>query len=282
MLAEVMVTPASRLAGHYIGRAGFQFRTRCVVLGIQRRTRMFRSRMTDVPLQPGDVLLVQGRPEDVHALREIRDVVVLAGSSESMPMVHHAKSVLAIFAFIIGTAATGLLPIVVSALMGGLAMVASGALNLRQASRALDTKIVTMIPATLALGMALQETGGAAYIAHGLISLVAGSGTVVVLSGFFLIAALASNIVSSNACAVLFTPIAIGLAKEIGVDPHVFAVAVVLAANCAFATPIGYQTSLLVMGPGHYRFSDFPKVGLPLVLLLWITFTLFVPVFYGL
>ncbi|MCB2103037.1 MAG: SLC13 family permease [Rhodobacterales bacterium] len=282
MLAEVMITPASRLSGHYIGRAGFQFRTQCVVLGIQRRAQMFRSRMTDVRLQPGDILLVQGRPEDVAALRDVRDVVLLAGSSEAMPVVHHAKSALAIFAFVVGTAATGLLPIVISALLGSLAMVASGVMNLRQASRALDGKVVTMIPATLAMGMALQETGGAAFLAHILVALVDGMGDVAVLSGFFLIAALASNVVSSNACAVLFTPVAIGLAREIGVDPHVFAVAVVLAANCAFATPIGYQTSLLVMGPGHYRFIDFPKVGLPLVILLWIAFTLFAPFYYGL
>ena len=91
-----------------------------------------------------------------------------------------------------------------------------------------------------------------------------------------------ANLISSKACAVLFTPIAIGIAHQMGVDPMIFAVAVVFAANCAFATPVGYQTSLLVMGPGHYRFGDFVRAGAPLVILLWLTFTLFAPWYYGL
>jgi len=282
MIAEVMVVPASRLRGQFIGRAGFQRRTRCIVLGIQRRAHMFRSQIGHIPLREGDVLLMQGHPDDIAALRHERDVVMLEGSSEELPAVHHTAAAGIIFLAVVAAAATGALPIVGAALTGAVAMVATGVLNIRQASRALDSRILTMIPATLAMGLALQQTGGAAFVAHALISLVEGAGPAVVLSGFFLIAACLANVISSNACAVLFTPIAVGLAREIGVEPHIFAIAVVLAANCAFATPIGYQTNLLVMGPGHYRFGDFPKVGAPLVILLWIVFSLFAPMYWGL
>ncbi|MCP5373261.1 MAG: SLC13 family permease [Hyphomicrobiales bacterium] len=282
MLAEVMVVPASSLRGQFIGRAGFQRRTRCIVLGIQRRAHMFRSQIGHIPLREGDVLLMQGHPDDIAALRNERDVVVLEGSSEELPALHHAASAGTIFLAVVAAAATGTLPIVGAALTGAVAMVATGVLNVAQAARALDSRILTMIPATLAMGLALQETDGAAFLAHGLISLVQGAGPAVVLSGFFLIAAALANVISSNACAVLFTPIAVGLAREIGVDAHVFATAVVLAANCAFATPIGYQTNLLVMGPGHYRFGDFPKVGMPLVVILWGVFSLFAPLYWDL
>lgn len=102
------------------------------------------------------------------------------------------------------------------------------------------------------------------------------------LSAFFLLVAVFTNILTNNATAVLFTPIGVNLADQMGVDPRIFAITVVLAANCSFASPIGYKTNLLIMGPGQYHFTDFLKVGLPLVAVLWIVFTLFAPVYWGL
>ena len=148
--------------------------------------------------------------------------------------------------------------------------------------RSLDTKIFTMIPAALAMGLAMQETGGAAYLAQIMIDALFGAPPWVVLSAFFLLVAALSNVISAKAAAVLFTPIAVGVARELGVPVEAFAVAVVFAANCAVATPIGYQTSLLVMGPGHYTFADFARAGVPLVIVLWLAFTLFAPWYYGL
>jgi di/tricarboxylate transporter len=282
VLAEVMVAPASRMVGLSLRLIGFRHRTRCIVLGIQRRARMYRERMTQTRLEPGDVLLVQGQHEDLRALRGNPDVVVLSGSRTELPALHRARRAVAIFLAVVVAAASGVVPIVIAALSGAAAMVAAGVLNLRQASRAIDSKLVTMIPAALALGTAMHETGGAAYLAHGMIALLRDAGPVVVLSGFFLTMALLTNIISSKAMAVLFTPIAVDAARELGVDPHAFAIAVVFAANCAFATPIGYQTSLLVMGPGHYTFRDFVRAGLPLVIFVWLAFTLFAPWYYGL
>ena len=281
VLVEVMVAPASRLIGQSLPQIGFRYKTRCIVLGIQRRSRMIRARMTDIRLQSGDVLLLQGQPDDLKALRGNRDVVLLEWSAAALPTLHRAKRATSIFLAAIGLAAAGLAPIVVATLTGAAAMVASGALNVRQAVRAVDPKIVTTIGAALALGVTLQETGGAAFLAAALVDALAGVGPATVLSLFFLLVALLSNVISTKTTAVLFTPIAVDIALDIGVAPEAFTVAVVFAANCSFASPLGYQTNLLVMGPGHYRFVDFVRAGAPLILIMWLVFSLFAPWYYG-
>lgn len=281
LLAEVMLPPGSRLIGFNLEQIGFRYQYKCLVLGIQRRSRMIRSQMTEIRLEAGDVLLVQGRSEDVEALRTIRDVVLLEWSTRTLPRPFHARRAAAIFLGVIALAATGIVPIVISSFIGAGLMIASGALNLRQASRAIDRKIVLLVAAALALGNALQLTGGAEFIADQLLAATRGAPAPVILSLFFLIVAGFTNVLSNNACAVLFTPIGIGMAQQLGVSPHVFAIAVVMAANCSFASPVGYQTNLLVMGPGHYRFIDFLKAGTPLIIVLWIAFSLFAPWYYG-
>lgn len=281
MMAEAMVTPGSNLVGLTLSHIGFRYKTRCIVLGIRRRSRMIRTQMTSIRLQAGDVLLVLGRPEDIDALKVNNDVVLIEWSTEELPVLSHARRAVLIFVGSISLAATGVLPIVVAALSGAIAMVASNVVNVRQASRALDPKVVATIGAALAMGVCLQDTGGAAYLAHLLLLLVGDASPTVVLSFFFLLVATLSNIISTKTCAVLFTPIAVDIALQLGISPVPFVVAVVFAANCSFASPIGYQTNLLVMGPGHYRFLDFTRVGIPLIFLLWGAFTLFVPWYYG-
>ncbi|MEL0111118.1 MAG: SLC13 family permease [Rickettsiales bacterium] len=179
-------------------------------------------------------------------------------------------------------AAAEILPIVVATLCGAVAMVGLGVLNIRQASRAVDPNVVATIGVAMALGIALTETGGAAFIASAFVDAMRGASPAVMLSAFFLMLAVLSNAISTKTTAVLFTPIAIDIALELGVSPEAFAVAVIIGANCSFASPVGYQTSLLVMGPGHYRFVDFTKAGAPLILLLWAVFSLFAPWYYGL
>lgn len=282
VLAEVMVAPASWMAGLNLRRIGFRHKTHCVVLGIQRRARMMRRRITEIALEEGDVLLVQGQQTDIDALRRHDDIVLLEWSAEELPALDHAKRAVTIFFGVILLAATGILPVMVSALIGAAALVATGVLGIRAAARSLDSKIFTMIPAALAMGLAMQVTGGAAYLAQNLIDLLQGASSPVVLSAFFLLIAALSNVISAKAAAVLFTPIAVGVAQELNVPVEAFAVAVVFAANCAVATPIGYQTSLLVMGPGHYTFADFARGGIPLIIVLWLAFSLFAPWYYGL
>jgi di/tricarboxylate transporter len=133
----------------------------------------------------------------------------------------------------------------------------------------------------VALATALEFTGGARLIADTSLALMGGAGPAVILSGLFLVMAVLTNVLSNNATAVLFTPIALSIANGLGISPEPFIAAVIFAANSSFATPIGYQTNLLVMGPGHYRFSDFLRAGTPLVIIIWLTFSLLAPWYYG-
>jgi di/tricarboxylate transporter len=282
MLAEVMVSPGSRLIGRNLRQIGFHFHTGCVVLGVQRRSSMLRSAMDDIRLDAGDVLLVHGAREKVRALRGSHEVLLMEWSAREMPLRQRASRAVLIFAAVVAAAATGLLPVVIAAMIGAGAMVAAGCLNVFQAFRAIDPRVVFLVAAALAMGTAMNATGGAGYLGHGLVSVALDMGPAMVLSLLFALVAVLTNLLSNNATAVLFTPIAIGAAQYMDVPVAPFVHAVILAANCSFATPIGYQTNLLVMGPGHYRFRDFLRGGLPLVALLWIVFSLFAPWYYDL
>ncbi len=280
VIAEVMVAPASRYEGQTLKQIGFHHQTHCVVLGIQRRARMIRTKMTDIRLEAGDVLLLQGHAADVQGLKANRDIILIEWSAEELIPTGNALLATGIFVVAMGLAAAGIAPLVVATLTGAVLMVGAGVINVRQAGRAVDPRIVTTIGAALALGVALQETGGAAYIARGLVAALEGAGPAIVLSLFFITVAALSNVVTTKTAAVLFTPIAIDIALELGVAPEPFALAVVFGANCSFASPLGYQTNLLVLGPGHYKFTDFARAGVPLIALMWLTFTLFIPFWY--
>jgi len=282
LLAEVMVSPGSRLIGRNLRQIGFHFHTGCVVLGVQRRSRMLRAGMDDIRLEAGDVLLVHGPRDQVRALRNSRDVLLMEWSAHEVAVHRRSRRALAIFAAVVALAATGVLPIVIAAALGAAAMVAAGCLNLHQAMRAVDRRVVFLVAAALAMGAALQATGGAAFLARLLVDATADWGAPLVLSALFILIAALTNVISNNATAVLFTPIAVSTALELGAPVLPFVYAVIFAANCSFATPIGYQTNLLVMGPGHYRFQDFLRGGIPLIVLLWAVFSLFAPWYYGL
>jgi di/tricarboxylate transporter len=281
VLAEAMVRPASRIIGQTLEFTNFRARSHCTVLGIQRRARMLRTRLGELRLEPGDVLLLLGLSDDIQQLRGDPDVLVMEWSASAMPLVRKAPVAVAIFAAIVAPAAFDLVPIVVTALLGVLALILAGCLNVRQAARAVDRQIVLIIAASLALGGALDATGGAAYLASLMLLALQGSPPGAILSALFLLIALLTNVLSNNAAAVLFTPVAVNLAHQLDAAVFPFALAVVFGASCSFATPIGYQTNLLVMGPGHYRFADFIVAGLPLVLILWLAFSAFVPWYYG-
>ena len=238
--------------------------------------------MNDIRLEAGDVLLILGPRRRIERLRGNPDVILLEWSARDLPAIEYARRALGIFALVVVAAASGLVPVVVAAVAGAAAMIASGCLNIHQAQRAIDRRVMLLVWAALAMATAMQATGGASYLAHILIATLAGAPTPIVLAAFFLLVAVFTNVLSNNATAVLFTPIAIGIAANLGVDPTAFVFAVVFGANCSFASPIGYQTNLLVMGPGHYRFADYARAGLPLIVLVWLTFSLFAPWYYGL
>ncbi len=282
VLAEVLIPPGSRLVGESLERIGFYRAYQCLVLGLQRRSDMIRDHLTELRFLAGDVLIVQGTREQLQALRRTGNFLPLDETVVELPATRLAWRAAAIFVAVVLAAASGLLPVVVAALIGCAAMIAGGILTFEQAVRALDRRIVLLVATSLALGSALDKTGAAAFLAETLLGSVQGLGPAAVLSLLFLVVALMTNILTNNATAVLFTPIAVSIAQSLGLPPVVFAMAVLFAANCSFATPIGYQTNLLVMGPGNYRFRDFVRLGLPLVFLLWVTYSLFAPWYYGL
>ncbi len=281
VLAEAMVRPASRIAGQTLEFTNFPARSHCTVLGIQRRARMLRTRIGELRLEPGDVLLLLGYSDQIRRLRTDPDVLLMEWSASEMPLVRKAPLATIIFGAIVIPAALDLVPIVVTAMLGILALILTGCLNVRQAARAVDRQIVLIIASSLALGSALEATGGAAYLAMLVLHAMQGAPPAAVLSVLFLLVALVTNVLTNNAAAVLFTPIAVNLAHQLDAQVFPFAIAVTFGASCSFATPIGYQTNLLVMGPGHYRFVDFVIGGLPLVIIVWLAFSLFVPWYYG-
>ncbi|MBC2859315.1 SLC13 family permease [Stappia sp. 28M-7] len=280
-LAEVVVAPASRLSGRTIAQSGFHSETDCVVMGVQRRSRMPRMAMTEIRLEPGDVLLVAGQSTSIQKLRTNRDVLLLDWSAAELPPRRLAPRALAIFAIMVIVSAAGIVPIVTASIAATFAMVMSGCLNVRQALRAVDSRIFMLIGASIAAATSLEVTGGAKTIADLLVMVLDGQPPMIMLSALFLLVMLLTNVLSNNATAVLFTPIAVNMAVQSGMPVEAFVTCVIFAANCSFATPIGYQTNLIVMGPGHYRFSDFIVAGTPLALLLWLTFTFVAPIYYG-
>lgn len=281
-LAEAVIAPGSRYAGRTIQLSGLRPQFGISVLGVQRKSRMARAALSDIRLEPGDTLLIGGPVAAIQLLRGNHDLLLLEHSAEAVPQSRKARIAVAIFAMIVLTSAFSLVPIVVAAICGAVLMLLTGCLSILQAARAFDRQIFLLVGSMVALATALESTGGAALIASSSLSLLEGASTGVILSGLFLVMAALTNVLSNNATAVLFTPIALGIAKGIGAPPEPFIAAVIFAANASFATPIGYQTNLLVMGPGHYRFSDFLRAGTPLVIIIWLTFSLLAPWYYGL
>ena len=250
-------------------------------MGVQRRSRMPRMAMTEIRLEPGDVLLLAGGAEDIKKLRNYRDVLLLDWSAAEIPPRRLAPRALVIFLIMVFVSATGLVPIVTASVAATFALIATGCLNVRQALRAVDSRIFMLIGASIASATALEVTGGARAIADLLVAQLQSQPPMVILSALYLLVMMLTNMLSNNATAVLFTPIAVNMAGPTGLPVEAFVTCVIFAANSSFATPIGYQTNLIVMGPGHYRFSDFLIAGTPLAILLWLTFTLVAPVYYG-
>jgi di/tricarboxylate transporter len=275
-VTEAVVSPGSRLTGRTIRQIGFRHSVGAIVLGVQRRSRMLRAKLGEIRLEPGDVLLLFGSSDSMKQLRADRDVLLLDWATTDLPDIRKASIARLILLGVVLSAATGLLPIVAASVLGAAAMIATGCLNVRQAARATDLKLFLLIGSAFALGTAMQSTGAANLLAVSVVYVFEPFGVTVLLSALFFLIMVLTNVLSNNATAILFTPIAVGSATALGYDSHLFALTVLFAANTCFATPIGYQTNLLVMGPGKYNFSDFLKAGVPLSLLIWVVFTIYI------
>lgn len=283
-IAEVVVVPGSTLDGMTLSSARFNDRYQVMVLALYRSNKWANQpgteKIDDINLHPGDVLLIQGAVQSIRRLKSSRNLLVLDAKS-ALPISSKAPIALSIMLFIIVSAATGFLPIAVSALAGVIMMLLSGCLKWYDATRALSAPVILIIVSSLALGTAMVETGGADYLAQVYVYSTAGLSPALILSGLLLMMAILTNVVSNNAAAVIGTPIAIGIAQQLGQPAEPFVLAVIFGANMSFATPMAYQTNLLVMNAGNHTFGDFVRVGLPLVLLMWIVLSFVLPWLYG-
>lgn len=283
-LAEVVVTRGSPLHLRTLTAARFSVSYGLLPLALHRArapSSQVTSDLNSIRLRAGDVLLVQGSDEAISNLKDSGSMLVLDGTTK-LPHTHRAKRALAVMALVVLAAALGIVPISVSALVGLGLMIATGCLNWRDAVNALSTPVVLIIVTSLALGKALMGTGMTEYLAHSFVILTSALPTPMILSAFLLLMTLMTNVVTNNAAAVIGTPIAIGIAQQLNVSPEPFILAVLFGANMSFATPYGYQTNLLILSAGGYKFSDFLRVGIPLTIIMWIGFSIILPMLYEL
>jgi di/tricarboxylate transporter len=281
-LAEIVITGDSPLYHRKLADVAFGSFFDLTPLAVHRARAPGEREAMDpgsVQLRAGDVVLVQGTRDALDALKSGGKMLVVDGTTE-FPRAHRAKRALLVLTLVIGVAALGLLPISISALIGVGLMIALGCIAWRDVGRSLPIAVIMLIVASLAMGKALVATGMAEFLAAGFVIAAGSLPTPAIISAFLLIMAVLTNIVSNNAAAVIGTPIAIAAAQQLGVDPLPFVLAVLFGANMSFATPFGYQTNLLILSTGGYRFADFLKVGIPLIVILWIGFSIVLPLLY--
>lgn len=283
-LAEVVIGNHSELSGRTLREARFAERHQVVVVGLSRGTEGLLHSLGDIahtPLSPGDILLVQGPADEVEKLRKLSDLMVLE-MSVALPRSPLAPVALTIMAAVVILAATKWLPIHVAAFMGMIAMLVTGCVRLDGVGRALSLEVVLLVASSVALGHALVATGAADWIATGVASAVQHTPPAAQLAIFMTFAALLTNFVSNSAAAAVGTPIAIATANQLGLPIEPFVLAILFGANLSYATPMAYQTNLLVMKAAGYRFVDFVRVGVPLVLLMLVTLSVLLARRYGL
>ena len=283
-IAEVVIIEGSSLQGRTLSRLRFADRYGAIILALHRAgkpLKRYHDEVGDIRLKAGDILLVQGPREQISAFKKNEDVLVLDATTD-LPFTKRAPVALVIMVGIVVVAALGILPIAISAPCGALMMVLTGCMKWKDATNALSAQVILIVAASLALGVALLETGGADYLAGVFVTLTGSMSPAIVISGLMLLMGILTNIVSNNAAAVIGTPIAVSIAAQMGQPPEPFVLAVLFGANMSYATPMAYKTNLLVMNAGRYTFNDFIRVGVPLVLLIWLTLSWLLPTIYSL
>jgi len=281
-VAEIAVVSGSSLDRANLRYSGFLQVHQLFVLALHRAGKDIwkpGEEIMDVILEQGDVLLVQGSKDEIMKLKRSTEFLVL-DASEEVPRTKRAPVALAILAVVVVTAAFGILPIAVSSLAGAIVMLVTRSLNLGTAIRAVSSSVFFVVVASLALGEALLLTGASDYMTEVFLYFTRDASPAVVLSALILLIAIFTNVVSNNAAAVIGTPIGIGIAEQLGVSPEPFILAVLFGANLSYATPMSYKTNLLVMSAGNYTFNDFLKVGLPLTVIMWLTYSLILSSLY--
>ena len=282
-LAEVVITAGSFLDRSTLNAQRFAQRFNLLPIAIHsgRTASQVSGDITSKRLNPGDVILVQGEEESIANLKTNANMLVIESDSP-MPSGQKAYVPLYIMLGIVGFAASGLLPISVAALVGLGVMLVTKIIKWGDVGNAMNIPIIMLIVASLSLGTALEITGGSVFLAEMFVFLTQAMSIPMILSTLMLVMAILTNVVSNNAAAVIGTPIAISIGQQLGAPIEPFVLAVLFGANMSFVTPIGYQTNLLVMGAGGYKFNDFVKVGFPLAVIMWVSFSIILPLLYSL
>jgi di/tricarboxylate transporter len=278
--AEVMVSPGSHLVGRSLATLRFERSYRARVHGLYRHRLSIRQALDQVPLAVGDVLLVEAEDAAIEELRGDRGLIVLGKRAQQRVDMRRAALSMLVLVAVIASAASGLLPIVVAAIMGCVALVVLRCLSPEEAYAAIDWRVVMLLAGVLPLGIALQNSGGAGWVAQQAIAVMGPYGPIAALSAIYLLTGVMTEMMSNNAAAVLVVPVAIATADAMGVDARPFLVAVAFAASTSFATPVGYQTNTMVYTAGGYRFTDFTRIGIPLNLIFWMMATFLIPEYF--
>jgi di/tricarboxylate transporter len=272
---EIVLAPGSSLARRSLRALRLRSRFGVTVLALYRRSGVRRRRLSDLPLRDGDVLLIQGDLEELGPLLRDGDVILLDQSEVRSPG-PHAWMASALFVAMIVIGGLGLAPFFVLALAAATLMVVTGCLRTDQAYQAVEWRLLIMVGALMTLATAMETTGTAAWLAGQVMELARDWGPYFLLAGFYLLTLVLTQPMSNQASALVVLPLAVRTAAELGLEPRAFAITVALAASSSFITPLE-PASLLVYGPGRYRFRDFFVVGLPLTLIVFVVTLLLVP-----
>lgn len=281
-LAEIVIITGSGVVGRTLQKANFINKHDITVIALHRAGQAMEigsNSIGKVTLRIGDVLLVQGDVKQLKLLKSKPGLLVIDGA-EALPQTSKAPIALGTLLTVVLSSAAGIIPIEISALCGVLLLLVTKCLSWDEISSALSTQVILIVVASLALGLSLMKTGGAEYIAQVFVAASYGLPPGGVISALMLLLAILTNIISNNAAAVIGTPIAISVAHQLNLPPEPFILAVLFGANLSYATPMAYKTNLLVMNAGGYKFADFMRIGIPLVLLMWVTLSFLLSWFY--
>ena len=261
---EVLITPGCRMVGRTLGSLRLRRRYGVYVLAVHRRNQNIGRQLDELVVRVGDTLLLEGSPADIQRLAADMDMVDVSHPSQRAYRRAHAPIAIGALAGIVVLAALNVAPILLLAVIAVALVLVTGCIDADEAFTFIDGRLLALIFGMLAIGAGLQETGAIELVVGKFVPGLRDLPPSLVVFVVFLMTSTLTEVVSNNAVAVIMTPVAIGIATALGFDPRPLVVAVMIAASCAFATPIGYQTNTLVYGPGGYRFTDFMRVGIPL------------------
>lgn len=279
---EAVVLPTSSVDGRLVGELGLHHLYGVGIMGAQRYGRQQFEGLRSMRLAVGDMLLLQGSQNNLHAACEANGLLVVEGVEHSIARGGKRTQALLIMLTVVILASFTPLPIVTLALSGALAMVLSGCLRPGEALSSLDSTSLLLLAGTIPLGAAMEQSGLAQRMVDITVGAIGVENPWIFVSLFFFVTWILTELLSNNAVAVLMTPIALTLARTTGINPMALLMVVVFGASASFTLPQGYQTNIMVMGPGGYRFVDYLRFGLPLSLLCWLTASVLIPIFWPL